>query len=94
MGEGGEAAKEKDDMSNWFGTRAFTLYPSTSTVQFDYLTQQPVGEAACEPATTLSSSGAASMTTTTRKPLTAYPPPRGELMLGGGFLHQHGCTGR
>ncbi|KAL1724370.1 FAD dependent oxidoreductase-domain-containing protein [Schizophyllum commune] len=78
---------EQGSTPDWFGTRAFTLYPSTSTVQFDYLTQQLVGEAACEPATTLSSSGAASTTTTTRKPLTAYPPPRGELMLGGGFLH-------
>ncbi|KAL1727843.1 FAD dependent oxidoreductase-domain-containing protein [Schizophyllum commune] len=78
---------EQGSTPDWFGTRAFTLYPSTSTVQFDYLTQQLVGGAACERATTLSSSGAASTTTTTRKPLTTYPPPRGELMLGGGFLH-------
>ncbi|KAI4525585.1 FAD dependent oxidoreductase [Schizophyllum commune Loenen D] len=81
----------------WFGTGAFTLCPSASTVQFDYLTQQLVGDAAsaalksdsdqAPSASVVTSDESASATSTTRKPLTAYPPPRGELMLGGGFLH-------
>ncbi|KAI5833130.1 DAO-domain-containing protein [Schizophyllum commune Tattone D] len=94
VGEGGKSTKENKGSPSWFGTRAFTLYPSASTVQFDYLTQQLVGDATPEnlepdsnQATSASAVTSALTTTAARKPLTTYPPPRGELMLGGGFLH-------
>ncbi|KAI5892836.1 DAO-domain-containing protein [Schizophyllum commune H4-8] len=94
--EGGHGGKPPAT-PEWFGTRAFTLYPSASTVQFDYLTQQLAGDGASatskldsDQATSASvaiSKATASTAPTIRKSLTAYPPPRGELMLGGGFLH-------